>query len=266
MTGKRHDHLPALPTCIVIGAMKCGTSALHRQLDRHPHIAMAQQKELNFFFGADTAPHGRAQDWWRTGQWHRGPEWYAAQHDAAAPVRGESSPGYTDPSHPEVAVRMRRLVPDVRLLYLVRDPVTRAVSQWRHHTRDGTERRPVQDAVLDPSSQYLERSRYAERVAPFLQHFAHEQLLVVVQERLLTNPRTELRRVYEHVGADPTYWDDALAEPVHVVDGPEQALPTPLVGAVWDAVGADVAVVRSRGQRLTSLKNVLSSPLAFCSW
>jgi hypothetical protein len=233
-----------LPTCLVIGAMKCGTSALHCHLDRHPQVAMACGKELNFFFGADTAPHERAEEWWRTGQWHRGPDWYAGQLDATAPVRGESSPGYTDPAHPEVAARMRSLLPDVRLVYLVRDPVERAVSQWRHHVADGTERRDVEDAVLDPRSQYLARSRYAARLAPFREHFADEQLLVVVQERLLAEPRAQLRRVYAHVGADPTYWDDALTERVHVGDGPARPVPCPVARAVWEAVEDDVVAMR----------------------
>jgi hypothetical protein len=135
-------------------------------------------------------------------------------------------------------------VPDARLLYLVRDPVQRAVSQWRHHVRDGTERRSIEDAVLDRESQYLARSRYAERVAPLLEHFGREQLLVVVQERLLADPRAELRRVYAHVGADPTYWDDALAERVHVGEGPDQPADPRLAKAVWDAVDDDVARLR----------------------
>ena len=235
---------PGLPTCLVIGAMKCATTALHRQLDRHPEVAMAHGKELNFFFGAESPPHDRSEDWWRTGQWHRGTRWYAAQHDGEALVRGESSPGYTDPSHPEVAARIHDVVPDVRLLYLVRDPVVRAVSQWRHHVRDGTERRSVEEAVLDPESQYLARSRYAERVAPFLATFPRDQLLTVVQERLLTRPRAELARVYAHVGADPAYWDDGLVERVHVGGRPDRPVDRRLAKAVWDAVDDDVARLR----------------------
>jgi Sulfotransferase family len=234
----------ALPTCVVIGAMKCGTSALHRHLDRHPEIAMAGGKELNFFFGPDRPPHHREEEWWTTGQWHRGVAWYAAQHDPSARVRGESSPGYTDPSHPEVPARMGTVLPGARLVCLVRDPVARAVSQWEHHTRDGTECRPVAEAVLDPASQYLERSRYAERLAPFRHHFSDEQLLVVVQERLLTDPRRELARVYGHVGADPGFWDDALTERVHVGGG-RGGVPDGLAGAVWEAVGDDVDDLRA---------------------
>ena len=195
------------PELLVIGAMKCGTTALHQLLDRHPDVAMAPGKELNFFFGADEPPHEDPAEWWRHGQWHRGPAWYATQFDPRARVRGESSPGYTDPAHPEVAARVRALVPDVRLVYLVRDPLERAVSQWRHHVRDASETRRVDEALLDVASQYVDRSRYLERITPFLELFARDQLLVVVQERLRAHTDRELRRVLTHVGADPGLWD-----------------------------------------------------------
>lgn len=209
----------ALPTAVVVGAMKCGTSALHTYLAAHPDIAMSRLKEVNFFFGPSARPPGPPDTWWLHGQWHRGPAWYAAQFDAGRPVRGESSPGYTDPAHPEVPGRMARLLPDVRLVYLVRQPFERAVSQYRHHVRDGTEPRPLEEALLDEDSQYLARSRYAERIAPFLEHFRRDQLLVVVQERLLADRRGELRRVYAHLGVDPEHWHPDLMRRVHVGDG-----------------------------------------------
>lgn len=206
----------ALPTMLVIGGMKSGTSALHAYLAAHPEIHMAAGKELNFFFGPDRPPHADESRWWREGQWHRGAEWYAAQFDAACPVRGEASPGYTDPSHPEAAARIASLLPRVRLVHLAREPFARALSQWRHHVRDGTERRPVEEALLDPGSQYLDRSRHHARLAPFLERFDREQLHVVVTERLEADPRAELAAVFAHVGVDPEHWDEAYRERVHV--------------------------------------------------
>lgn len=234
--------MDALPDLLVVGAMKCGTSALHEVLDRHPDVAMAPGKELNFFLGPDEPPHGDPDTWWLTGQWHRGPEWYAAQLDPDAQVRGESSPGYTDPSHPEVAARVRALVPDVRLVYLVRDPLERAVSQWRHHVRDGTERRPVEVALLDPASQYVDRSRYRERIAPFLELFVPEQLLVVVQERLRADPDREVRRVLAHAGADPARWDPSGPPPRPSTTGTD--LPVGLPDRFTERVADDVTAFR----------------------
>lgn len=233
-----------LPTLVVIGAMKCGTTAVHAHLDKHPDIAMASGKELNFFFGPDRPPPEPPDQWWRRGQWHRGQKWYDGQFDASAAIRGETSPGYTDPSNPQVAARMQSLLPEVRLVYLVRDPVERAVSQWAHHVRDGTEHRAPEEALLDAESQYLSRSRYLERVLPFLEAFRAEQLLVVVQERLLADPRGELRRVFEHVGADPDYWDDAMAGREHEA-GDVTEVPDPVRRKFWDEVEEDLAALRS---------------------
>lgn len=234
---------PALPTVVVIGAMKCATSALHSYLDAHPDISMSRLKELNFFNGADTPPHDDPDRWWVDGQWHRGVEWYAAQFDGAAPARGESSPAYTSPSFPEVPARMASVVPDVRLLYLVRDPVARALSQYAHHLRDGAETRPAEQALLDPDSQYVARSRYHERLEPFLTHFPREQVHVVVQERLLARRDVEMTRVYRHAGVDPGWWDERLEQEVHV-GGDLPSTPPRLRAAFEERVHDDVQLLR----------------------
>ncbi len=190
----------ALPNLIIIGAMKCATTAAHRYLDLHPDVAMSEPKELNFFCGS---PQRFA------GNWHKGVEWYAAQFRPSAPVRGEASPGYTSPSFPEAAKRMVRIVPDARLIYLVRDPIERAVSQYLHHRAEGTERRPIEEALLDPQSQYLRRSRYYARLEPYLAHFPPEQVFVCSQEDLLGRRRKTLRELYRFAGVDDSFWSPA---------------------------------------------------------
>jgi hypothetical protein len=229
---------------VVIGAMKCGTTALHRYLDAHPEIGMAREKEVNFFIGGAVAPHGDAETWWRSGQWHRGVGWYAGLFDGNLAVRGESSPGYTSPASTEVADRMAAVVPQATLVYLVRNPVERAVSQYRHHHRDGTERRSLEEALLDPDSQYVARSRYEERLRPFLDRFPAQHVLVVVQERLRTDRARELARVYRHVGADPSWTGDVLSREFHVGGGAPEA-PRRLRTAFLERVGEDVGRLRA---------------------
>lgn len=194
---------------VVVGAMKCGTTALHGTLDRHPRVDMSQPKELNFFFGPDV-PDGEPR--WADGNWHRGVGWYAGHFSPDATVRGESSPGYTSPDHPEVAGRMARVLPHARLVYLVRDPVDRAVSQYLHHRDDGTEHRPLEEALLDPASQYVARGRYHERLAPFLDRFPREAIAVVTQEDLFHRREATLEQLLDFLAVEgPPPAEDAGA-------------------------------------------------------
>ena len=238
----------ALPNLVIIGAMKCGTTALHRLLDEHPDIAMASGKELNFFFGPATDPGENAAS-----TWHRGLGWYAGQFDARAAIRGESSPGYTSPDHPEVARRMAAVVPGVRLVYLVRDPIERAVSQYRHHRADGTEPRPVADALLDPGSQYIARGRYFDRLTPFLRTFAREQILVVSQEDLLRDPDRSLNLVYRFLEVKPSVPAAPPARRWNVARVGDVVLPRQLRDRLGREFADDVARLREfTGQRFAT--------------
>lgn len=231
-----------LPNVVVIGSMKCGTTALHRYLDAHPEVSMAAAKEVNFFVGPDTAPSPGPGTSWPTGQWHRGLDWYASLFDDDAPVRGEASPAYTSPDQTEAVARIAATLPAAQLVYLVRDPVRRAASQYAHHVRDGNEVRPMERALLDPESQYLSRSRFHARLAPYLEHFCLDQVHVIVQERLLRDRRAQLARLYARVGADPGWWSDDLEQRWHV--GNPAPVPDRLRRLFADEVAEDVAALR----------------------
>jgi hypothetical protein len=184
--------------------MKCGTTSLHAYLDAHPQVGMARPKEINFFVGPESVDADAAAETWSLGNWHRGTDWYAGHFDPRYPVRGEASPGYTSPSHPEAAARMAAVVPAARLVYAVRDPVRRAVSQYGHHRREGTETRSLAEALLDPASQYVSRGRYLERLRPFLGTGAFAgRITVVAQEELERDPRTTMRGLFAVLGVDP---------------------------------------------------------------
>lgn len=203
----RRDHLrSALPTFVVIGAKKAGTTSLHRYLSAHPQVWVPSSKRLEFF---------------STDRWERGVGWYEDQfaRGSAHRVRGEISTSYT--RHPLVAgvpQRMREVVPDVRLVYLVRDPIERIASHYRSAYLEGWERRSIDEAVLADAERFLDPSRYAFQIEQYLAHYPREQLLVVTAEDLRSERRGTLVEILRFIGADPTYEPPNLDATYHRAD------------------------------------------------
>jgi hypothetical protein len=192
----------ALPTFVIIGAAKCATTSLHHYLGTHPQIQVSRRKELRFFIDRpEPRPGGRAG---APGEWQRGLDWYRSWFDPATPIRGEASPGYTWPGFLGVSDRMAEVVPDAKLIYCVRDPVRRAVSQYRQAVTKHETRTPAD--ALTPESSYVQCSRYADRLAPFLSHWPDERVLIVEQEDLAAAFDATLVRVLEFLGADPSLY------------------------------------------------------------
>jgi hypothetical protein len=179
----------ALPNLLVIGGLKCGTTSLHHYLNLHPEIAMSRPKELNFFVAELN--------------WDLGAEWYASHFDRAAPVRGESSPHYTNlPRFAGVAGRIAGLLAEVRLIYVVRDPIERILSHYLHNVSGGYESRSLERALADPDSAYIARSRYAMQLEPYLDAFGRERILIVANEELAGAREATMREVFGFCGVE----------------------------------------------------------------
>jgi hypothetical protein len=198
----------ALPNLIVIGFGRCGTTSLHHQLSDHPDVAMSRVKELRFFADAPdeevlSSLEGvdRRLANARRGAWTRGLDWYRAQFDPTAPVRGESSPVYTAPAFTSCAARIAKVVPDARLVLCVRDPVDRAISNYRHARALGREPRPP-EVALRPDGFYAMGSRYTDRIAPFLEHFPWERIHILDRSDPGIDGATALRGVFRFLGVD----------------------------------------------------------------
>jgi hypothetical protein len=183
-----------LPNLIIIGAAKAGTTALHHYLGHHPEVFMSRQKELQLFQRDD---------------WREQLGWYERQFPVQAPVRGEGSPAYTlYPFCRDVPGRMRELVPDAKLIYLVRDPVERFVAHYVEHYSLGFETRPFEQVAADlrPGNQVLAGSRYATQLEQYLESFPSSQILVVDQDELRARRRETLSRVFGFLGVDSGFW------------------------------------------------------------
>jgi hypothetical protein len=181
-----------LPNLVIIGAQKCGTSGLHYYLGLHPEVSMSQPKELNFFIAERN--------------WPRGLEWYSRHFDPAARCRGEASPNYSAfPQHMDVPGRMARVVPDAKLVYLVRDPIERIAAHWVHNYAKRREKGDLAATLRHPGTSYIARSKYFMQLQRFLEHFPEEQILVIENRELRDERAATLRRVFEFTGVDPGF-------------------------------------------------------------
>jgi Sulfotransferase domain len=182
-----------LPDFVVIGAMKAGTTSLFEYLRVHPDVFMSPIKEVDFFV--------------REINWSRGLEWYARQFERgrAATAVGEASPSYTKyPEYAGVPERMVRLLPDARLIYLVRDPIERIRSHYQHRAMTGSEAAPIDVAVLhDP--RYIDGSRYAMQLERYLRWYPRDRILLIDSEELKDDRVATMRRVHRFLGVDPGF-------------------------------------------------------------
>jgi hypothetical protein len=182
-----------LPTYIIIGAMKCGTTSLHRYLSAHPQISTSAKKELNFF--------NTEQDF------AKGVQWYASQFDAAYSVRGEGSPNYAK-CHifPGVPQRMYSVVPDCKLIYIARNPIERAISHYLHSWSAGIESRPISEAFQRfENNNYILTGNYLFQLGKFLEYYPQDQVLVLLSEDLRNERHATLSRVFQFLGVDDAF-------------------------------------------------------------
>ena len=200
----------ALPNLIVIGAQKCGTSVLHYYLSLHPEVSMSRPKELNFFI--------------EERNWPRGTDWYAGHFDAEAKVRGEASPNYSAfPQHQGVPERMHSVVPDAKLIYMVRDPLERIAAHWVHNYAKRREKGTLAETLLHPNTSYVTRSKYAMQLERFLAHYPKERILVFQQSELRYGRMETLRQVFEFIGVDPDFTHPRFEQERHQTSGKTRA-------------------------------------------
>ena len=192
----------ALPTFITIGSMKGGTSALHTYLREHPQVCMSTRKETDYFFRP--AGHDLA--------------WYRGQFTERADQYGESSPNYTKRHEVEgVALRMHAVLPDIRLIFLARDPIDRAVSHFLHNVHKGRVSSGDFAAYFDDlDNPALLTSRYDYQLEPFVQAYGLDRILVMASEDLRDDRAGALKRVFTFLGVDPEFSSPSFTIDRHV--------------------------------------------------
>ena len=196
------------PSFIIIGAQRAGTTSLYSYLTEHPLIAPAAMKEVHYF---DV-------------HFAKGDDWYWQQFSAPgkeSEITGEASPYYI--FHPLAPERIARLLPQVKLITLLRNPVDRALSHHQHETRRGKETLPFAEALAAEEDRlrgeadrirrelgyrstahqwhsYRSRGCYMDQIEQWLPHFPREQFLFLLSERFYADPSAALPRRYRSPG------------------------------------------------------------------
>ena len=218
-----------LPDFFIIGAQKSGTSSLYEYLTQHPLVRPAWVKEIGYFHR----------------NYERGERWYRANFPTSAAMKsphgaqcltGEAS---TCLFQPVVPARAHALLPAVKLIALLRNPVARAFSHYQHNFRQGYETLSFADAIAaeperlagevdalqrDPryrcaklnTFSYLWRGRYYEHLSRWLEHYPREQLLVLCAEEFFADTPRVFADVLRYLGLPDS---DAFAFERHNVGG-----------------------------------------------
>lgn len=181
-----------LPAFLGIGAQKAGTTWLHANLAAHPGIFLPEVKELHWL------------DW----NWHRSVDDYARWFEAAGErVAGEITPAYAIAPEPRVAATTS-LMPNLRVVMLLRDPVERAWSQTMMNLVrfGGREVAAIPFATLRrhlESAAVLQRSRYGVSIDRWTRHLSSERVLIGFFEEISSAPAALLERVLGFLGVEP---------------------------------------------------------------
>ncbi len=253
------------PDFLGIGAQKAGTTWLHRHLEQHPQIWLPPQKELHYFdqrlpgklaplperLWSDQAPSPQ----WRLNLVNRlarhrqrfdaeevtwdllfffgrnDDAWYRSLFAPAGErVSGEITPAYST-LEPETIAHVARLLPDAKLLFMMRNPIERA---WSHAVMDitkrGRQRKPTAEVTEEEFRRHIDgqasrqRGDYLGTLDRWLVHFAERQLFVGFLEDVNARPRFVLRRVFRFLGVDEDAHVPVRQQPVH--RGNAQSMPT----------------------------------------
>ena len=198
--------------------MKSGTTSLYKYLSAHPEIYMAKgtnNKKTLHYFCEDI-------------NWHKGREWYEAQFTEAEKrtfryfgkrkykAVGEASGTYTKyPRFKDVPEKIHALVPDVKLIYILRDPIKRILSHIDHQIIEGL-RPPVGQLTIDTFQPiHIITSKYFTQINQYLPYFDKRQILIICTEELQENKRAVLRETFRFLGVNENYWSPNFEKQYH---------------------------------------------------
>lgn len=209
-----------LPDFLIIGGYKCGTTSLLNYLGQHPRIYLPWLQEPNFFSsGVDAKTHrsSKRPEMDRHGVYRRHRartlEQYVSLFQDSPPdaVMGECSPEYL--RSPRASSAIRSMLPNARLIAILRDPAERAFSDYQAFVRDGLEHDTFENAIrrtpgAGPGHQYVYSGFYAAQLRPYLALFPRDQIKVFLFEDLAKHGARVLQETFAWLGVDPSFQPD----------------------------------------------------------
>lgn len=209
--------LRLMPDFLIIGAQRCGTTSLYNYLIEHPGIISASTKEVHFF----DEHYARGTGWYRA-QFPSSVQKYYVERVRNQPfLTGEATVGYL--FHPLAPRRVSQLMPNVKLIVLLRNPIDRAYSQhwletkWGHETLSFGEAVQMEDErlagerekiIANPHYQsynyrhfsYLARGIYLDQLQAWLEYYPREQFLILKSEDFYSDPAAITRQTVDFLG------------------------------------------------------------------
>jgi hypothetical protein len=193
-------YVGALPDFVIIGAQKGGTSFLYHLLTLHPLVEPAARKELHFFDHPERFDNGA--------EWYRRCFPRLSSKNGQRSITGEATPYYL--FDPPVAKRMAEIVPQARLIALLRNPVDRAYSHYQMQVKRGTEPRTFEEAIEQQHSSYVSRGIYVDQLLRWFEVFSKEQMLILKSEEFFERPIETLKVVLTFL--DLSDWQPEASE------------------------------------------------------
>lgn len=154
---------------------------------------MSAEKELNFFI--------------KERNWDKGISWYEKQFHGKNVINGEASPNYTFyPQFAGVPKRMHDVIPDAKLIYILRDPIKRMIAAYIHAHADGYAPRTLDQTLLDfDANNFIRRSKYYMQLQQYLEYYPLSQILIVTQEDLLQHRQQTLQKIFRFLEVDESF-------------------------------------------------------------
>lgn len=188
-----------LPDFLGIGTQKGGTTTLHNLLATHKELFLPSCKEVQYF----TLNHEKPVKWYKNYFLGAGPK----------QKKGEITPFYL--FHEKAATRIRKLIPEVKLIILLRDPVERTISHIYHSKRNMFEKLNMRGAIEKEKERmkqgsmysyqkhsYIERSRYEIQLKRYYDLFEGDKILLIKSEDFFSNTKTYWEKIQKFLGIE----------------------------------------------------------------